>query len=85
MEKARIKYKWNENDSFIFIISWALHSHWNTVLATVFIEDFFQPVVVHVLAEVFDVDIGELFGFGAELGLSLLPGFKPPHEPEQYR
>lgn len=52
-------------------------------LGTVFIEDLFQPVVVHVLAEVLYVDVGELFGFGTELGLSLLPGLKPPHKPAQ--
>lgn len=48
---------------------------------TVFTKDLLQFLVVHVLSEVLDVDVGELLGFGSELGLSLLPGFKSPHEP----
>lgn len=38
---------------------------------TVFIEEFLQTLIVHVVSEVFDVDVGEFLGFGTEFRFSL--------------
>lgn len=50
---------------------------------TVFIEEFLQPLVIHVISEVLDVDVGELLGFGAQLGLPFFAGFETTHEPAE--
>lgn len=38
---------------------------------TVFVEEFLQMLIVHVVSEVFDVDIGEFLGFGTEFRFPL--------------
>lgn len=43
-------------------------------------EEFPQLLVVHVVAKVFDVNVCELFGSGAQLSLTLFAGFEAPHE-----
>lgn len=53
---------------------------WNSA-RTIFTKDIFQFIIVHVLAEVLDVHVGELFGSGAELGLALFARFEAADEP----
>jgi len=48
---------------------------------TVFIKELLQSLIIHVVAKVFDVNIGELFGFGAHLCFPLLPGLETAHKP----
>lgn len=43
-------------------------------------EDFLEFVVRVVFTKVFDVDIGELHGFGAKLNFSFFPGLKVAHK-----
>lgn len=50
---------------------------------TIFIEELLQPLVIHVVSEVLDVDVGEFLGFGAELGLPLFARLETTHEPAE--
>lgn len=54
----------------------------NESKCTVFVKNLLQPIVIHVIPKVLDVDVGELFSFGPELGLPLLTRFEAPHKPE---
>lgn len=50
---------------------------------TVFAEDVLQFVVVHVLPEVLDVNVGELLGSGSKLSLTLFARFEATNKPTQ--
>lgn len=48
---------------------------------TIFAEDLPELLVVHVLSEVLDVHVGELFGPGAKLSLAFFAGLETPYKP----
>lgn len=48
---------------------------------TIFIKELLQSLIIHVLSEVLDVNIGELFGFGTHFCFPLLPGLETAHKP----
>lgn len=43
---------------------------------TVVAEEILQPLVIHLIPKVFNIDIGEFFGFGSQLCLTFFVGFK---------
>lgn len=50
---------------------------------TEFAKDLTELLIVHVLAEVLDVDISELLGASAELSLAFFAGLEAAHEPAE--
>lgn len=48
---------------------------------TVLTEKLIQLLLIHVVSKVFDVDVGELFGPGTQLSLTLFTRFKSTHKP----
>lgn len=52
---------------------------WATEL-TVFTEELPELLLIHVFAKVFDVDIGELLGSGAQLSLALFARLEATHK-----
>lgn len=49
---------------------------------TIFVKKLLQAIVVHVIPKVLDVDIGKLFGLGAEFSLPFFARFETTHKPE---
>lgn len=52
---------------------------------TVFTKDLLQFLVVHVLSEVLDVDVGELLSSGSELSLAFFARFEAAHKPARVK
>lgn len=48
-------------------------------------ENLLEFLIGVVVTKVFDVDVGELHGFGAKLHFSFLAGLKVAHEPADRR
>lgn len=49
---------------------------------TIFVKELLQFFVIHIIAKVLDVDVGELFGLGAQLSLPFFARFEATHKPE---
>lgn len=48
----------------------------NTQGFAVFAENFLQPLIIHLISKIFDVNIGEFMGFVLKLGFSIFAAFE---------